>query len=58
MATITVQISRAISRFEKAVREHAWLGSQPPQTWPQIEDEYLKAKTGLERAIAKLIHRS
>lgn len=40
-------IRRLLNRFEKAVEAKAWKGSNPPDEWEAIEDEYTMAKDRL-----------
>lgn len=35
---------RALRRFENAVRQHAFKGSQPVEDWEDIDYEYARAK--------------
>lgn len=44
-------IRRAISRFEKEVRNHAFKGTAHPSEYEEIEIAYLQAKDGLIRVI-------
>lgn len=55
MKTVRIppDLRRAISRFEREVRNHAWKGSNPPEEWEDIENHYLRAKDGLIRLIDK-----
>ena len=41
---------RLIKGFEEAVREHAFMGSQPPGDHEAIEEHYQREKAKLERA--------
>ena len=42
--------TRLINGFEEAVREHAFKGAQMAEDHAAIEEQYLRAKTKLERA--------
>jgi hypothetical protein len=38
---------RTVEAFERAVREHAWLGAQPPEAHREIEQHYHRKKAKL-----------
>lgn len=42
---------RALKRYEKAVRAHEFLGSQPPEDRPSIEEEFQAARLALIRMV-------
>ena len=46
-------IRAAISRFDKAAQDYAFIGSQDPIERPLIEHEYKKSREDLERFIEK-----
>ena len=37
----------ALNRFEDAVREHAWMGAQPPEDHPEIQQRFDRARLKL-----------
>lgn len=41
-----------LERYEKAVRAHEMLGSQDPEDWPGIEEEYESAKAELLKRLS------
>lgn len=42
----------ALERFEKAVRAHEMLGTQDPEDWPGIKEEYEYAKAELLKRLS------
>ena len=48
---------RHIRAFEEAVRDHAFKGSQHPDDWDAIEEQYQKAKTRLQHFMVQSIIR-
>lgn len=51
-ATMT-SIRTAITRFDKAAQEFAFIGSQMPENHHEIEREYKAARQSLERMIER-----
>jgi hypothetical protein len=45
-----MSFTRKLLRFEKAVREHEWKGSQPPEDWSIIDKNYEDAKKAVLRS--------
>lgn len=41
-----------LERYEKAVRAHEMLGTQDPEDWPGIEEEYESAKAELLKRLS------
>jgi hypothetical protein len=50
-STETIEI---VQRFEKAVRDHEFMGSKEPEEYNEIQDEYDLAKAALYLHIIKL----
>ena len=55
--TVQHNIRRAIKRFENAVINKTWKGSQPPETWDEIEETYKRAKEHLFASINAVQHK-
>ena len=51
-------IKAAITRFDAACQDKAFLGAQDPETRSQTNQEHTLARESLERLIAKAITRS
>lgn len=50
---MTPSARRALNRFEKAVRDHAFIGAAHPNDQRYIEREYENAKKALEKQLTK-----
>lgn len=46
-------IKAAITRFDKAAQDYAFIGSNPPEVHSIIEQEYVLARESLERMIER-----
>lgn len=44
----------ALSRFERAARDHAHMGAENPQDWPAIDAVYFASKQALLRKLLRL----
>ena len=55
--TVQHNIRRAIKRFENALINKTWKGSQPPETWDEIEETYKRAKEHLFASINAVQHK-
>lgn len=53
VSTLPPDIRRAISRFEREVRNHEFRGAADPSEYKEIESAYLRAKDGLIRVISR-----
>lgn len=40
-----------VEKFEEAVRDHSWIGAQPPEDHAQIERTYHRRKAALLRLL-------
>lgn len=50
-------IKGKITEFERAVRDHAFIGSQHPEDHEEIEEAYESARYDLEQTIRTHLHR-
>lgn len=50
---MSASFTRAVNRFEKAVREHEMMGAQHPEEHARIEKHYQTTKQDLKRAFAQ-----
>ena len=46
------EIEKLLERYEKAVRAHEMLGTQDPEDWSGIEEEYESAKVELLKRLS------
>lgn len=51
---ITPAQSRAINRFDVAIRNHEMKGSMRPETWDAVDYEYEAAKVAIKFQFRKL----
>lgn len=51
-------IKAKITCFKKAVKDYAWVGSQPPEDHQDIEENYYRSRYVLEQTIATYLEKA
>ena len=53
MTNRIIYFKKLLKEFEKAAINISWKGSQPPEDWEAIDEDYINAKQAIINYVAK-----